>query len=330
MRHELLPILRCPKSGEPLSLDPQTSSYAQDGQVESGWLVSASGDRYPIRGGVPRFVPESNYSDSFGMQWNRFAKTQLDSYSGHSISADRFWRATGWRPEELKDKWVLDVGCGSGRFCEIALEAGAFVVGLDYSSAVDACYSNLSRYPRFHVVQGDIYAMPFQSEFFPFVYCLGVLQHTPDVERAFASLPRMVAAGGGKLCAESYLRSWRMWLLPQYWYRPITTRMPKEKLFMLIERALPTLLVFSKVFGSVPFFGKYLKRIVPIANDQGVFPLTDQQLREWALLDTFDWFAPVYDQPQTAATLTRWFQNAGLTDIEVRKIILLTGRGRKP
>jgi SAM-dependent methyltransferase len=129
------------------------------------------------------------------MQWNHFAKTQLDSHSGHPISADRFWTSTGWNPDALKDRWVLDVGCGSGRFAEVALAAGAQVVALDYSSAVDACAANLGHHPRFHVIQGDIYALPFAPGSFDFVYSLGVLQHTPDVARAFAALPPMLVGG---------------------------------------------------------------------------------------------------------------------------------------
>ena len=330
MKLSLLSLLRCPKSGLPLSLEPDIGIYSTDSELAGGWLVSADNQhRYPIRNGIPRFVPQSNYADNFGMQWNHFAKTQLDSYSGRPISAERFWRATGWRPEDLRGRWVLDVGCGSGRFAEVALAAGAHVVALDYSSAVDACYANLNHFPGLHVVQGDIYALPFVAESFPFVYCLGVLQHTPDVARAFAALPRMVAPGGGRLCAESYLWSWRMWLYPKFWLRPITKRLPKEKLFSALQRLLPMLLFASKALGRVPVMGGYLKRLVPVANDEDVFPLTEQQLKEWALLDTFDWLAPEYDQPQTASTIARWFENAGLTDIEVRKIVLLTGRGRK-
>ncbi len=330
MQLQMLSLLRCPISGLPLSLEPSTVTYSTDNELSEGWLVSADGlHRHPIRGGIPRFVPESNYADNFGMQWNRFAKTQLDSHSGHTISAERFWKATGWRPDELRGQWVLDVGCGSGRFAEVALAAGAHVVALDYSNAVDACYANLKHYPNLHVLQGDIYSLPLAAGSFPFVYCLGVLQHTPDVARAFSALPRMLASGG-RLCAESYLWSWRMWLYPKYWLRPITKRLPKEKLFSALERLLPTLLFLSKSIGRVPVMGGYLKRLVPVANDEDVFPLTEQQLKEWALLDTFDWLAPEYDQPQTAATITRWFKNAGLTDIDVRKIVLLTGRGRKP
>ena len=96
----------------------------------------------------------------------------------------------------MKGQCVLDAGCGAGRFAEVALSAGAKVFALDYSLAVDACYANLKNHPNLHVVQGDIYTLPFPKEFFPFIYSLGVLQHTPDVARAFAALPPMVAGGG--------------------------------------------------------------------------------------------------------------------------------------
>jgi hypothetical protein len=69
-------------------------------------------------------------------------------------------------------------------------------VALDYSSAVDACYANLKHHPNLHVVQGDIYTLPFMQSAFPFVYSLGVLQHTPNVAKAFAALPPMVREGG--------------------------------------------------------------------------------------------------------------------------------------
>lgn len=330
MKPEILSLLRCPKSGQTLSLNLDKATHSVENEVESGWLMSEDGcHRYPIRCSIPRFVPESNYADNFGMQWNHFAKTQLDSHSGHTISADRFWKATGWRPEDLRGQWVLDVGCGAGRFAEVALEAGAKVVALDYSNAVDACFANLRHYSNLHIVQGDIYALPFVPQSFSFVYCLGVLQHTPDVAHAFSALPPMLTPGGGALCAECYLWSWKMWLLPKYWLRPITKRLPKEKLFKTLERLIPPLLMLSRILGRIPKVGKFAKRIVPVANDEDIFPLSEEQLREWALLDTFDWLSPEYDQPQTAVTLKHWFEKAGLTDIDVKKIVLLTGCGRK-
>jgi SAM-dependent methyltransferase len=327
MRIELLEILRCPQTRQHLVLD--RPEYAGE-RIRSGWLVSADGNnRYPIREFVPRFVPESNYADSFGMQWNRFRQTQLDSHSGHPISGDRFWKTTAWHPRDLSGAWILDAGCGAGRFAEIALGAGAQVVALDYSSAVDACYANLGSCPGLHVVQGDLYALPFQGGFFGFVYSLGVLQHTPDVARAFAALPPMLAPGG-QLCVDFYQKSWRSLLLPKYWLRPVTSRMSRDRLFVICEALVPGLLRLSHLVSRVPLLGGGLRRLVPVANYRGVLPLSEQQHLEWAVLDTFDWLSPQFDQPQAAATVRRWLEDAGLQQIEVLRTDHLTGRAKVP
>jgi 2-polyprenyl-3-methyl-5-hydroxy-6-metoxy-1,4-benzoquinol methylase len=333
MKTIFLDHLRCPCSGQPLRLEhPEASaSIGADtaADIDSGWLVSDGGQhRYPIINGIPRFVPKSNYADNFGMQWNHFSKTQLDSHSGHTVSADRFWKATGWQPEQIKNQWILDVGCGAGRFAEVALSAGAKVVALDYSSAVDACYANLQQHPNLHVVQGDIYALPFSPESFPFVYSLGVLQHTPDVAKAFAALPPMVA-GGGRLCVDYYEKSFKSMLLPKYWLRPLTRRLPQAYLFSALQALVPVLLPVSRALGAIPVLGKLLKRMVPVANYVGILPLNEQQLREWALLDTFDWLAPEYDQPQTAKTARQWMERAGMQQLEVIKAGHLVARGVK-
>ena len=171
MKKEFLNILRCPKTNQKLKL-------------ESNFLVSEDRkNRYIIKDGVPRFVDEKNYANSFGYQWKLFPKTQLDSYSGHNISASRFWESTKWTKKELKNNWVLDVGCGSGRFAEVALSAGAKVVAIDYSSAVDACNKNFKNHPNLFVCQADIYELPFELMTFSFIYSLGVLQHTPDPKK---------------------------------------------------------------------------------------------------------------------------------------------------
>jgi SAM-dependent methyltransferase len=328
MKSGLIQFLRCPLSGRRLQWEGEIKTDS-DADLQEGWLVSEDGQyRHPVRGGIPRFVPKTNYADNFGMQWNHFSKTQLDSHSGHPISADRFWTATGWKPAEMKDQWVLDVGCGSGRFAEVALSSGARVVALDYSSAVDACYENLRQHPNLHVIQGDIYSLPFAPDTFAFVYSLGVLQHTPDVSKAFAALPPIVR-GGGRLCVDYYEKSLKSLLLPKYWLRPFTKGMPKNKLFTLLERLVPLLLPVSRMLGRIPLVGKLLKRTIPVANYDGLLPLTEKQLREWALLDTFDWLSPAYDHPQTINSARSYMEQASMKEIEVLRAGHLVARGSK-
>lgn len=87
------------------------------------------------------------------------------------------------------------------------------------------------------------------------------------------------------------------------------------------------MLAVSRVLSRFPLLGHQLKRLAPVANYYGVLPLSDRQQYEWALLDTFDWLSPQYDNPQTEATVTLWMQQAGLKEIEVLKEGHLVTRG---
>ena len=145
---------------------------------------------------------------------------------------------------------------------------------------------------------------------------------------AFAALPPMLA-GEGQLCVDYYEYSWKSLFHPKYWLRPVTKRLPKPALFGLLKQAVPWMLPISRLFGSVPLVGSMIKKAIPVANYAGVLPLNETQLKEWALLDTFDWLSPTYDSPQRASTAHRWMEEAGLQHIEILKAGHLVARGRK-
>ncbi|MFZ3245322.1 MAG: methyltransferase domain-containing protein, partial [Candidatus Acidiferrales bacterium] len=79
-----------------------------------------------------RFVDAEKYAGSFGFQWHKHAQTQLDGPDNTESEFD-FRQRTGFTPDELRGKLVLDVGCGMGRFAEVASRWGATVVGVDLS-----------------------------------------------------------------------------------------------------------------------------------------------------------------------------------------------------
>jgi SAM-dependent methyltransferase len=306
-----------------------TSREERAGEVIEGELTCAAcGRRHPVHGSIPRFVPPANYASSFGFQWNRFRATQLDSRSGVEISKERFFRQTGWRPEDLAGSWVLDVGCGAGRFAEVALEAGANVVALDYSSAVEACRANLAS-GHLHVIQGDIFELPVLSERFDFVYCFGVLQHTPDPAGAFRVIGERLKAGT-RLAVDIYPNLVRNLFWPKYWLRPITKRLSAERLFAIVNWMVPRLLPVSSAIGRIPLIGRQLRYLVPVMNYSGVLPLSAEQLCEWAALDTFDMFAAAHDHPRSVQDVEEWFRSLGWIDYEVFRTGVVVGRGTKP
>jgi SAM-dependent methyltransferase len=318
-------MLRCPISGQKLKYMKQLEN---DNARDNYFLINEDEKyKYEVINSIPRFVPKSNYADNFGMQWNYFRKTQLDSYSGYPISADRFWSATGWTPEMIKDKWVLDVGCGSGRFAEIALIAGAKVVALDYSSATDACLHNLRDHPNLFVVQGDIYQLPFAPASFDFVYSLGVLQHTPDVKCAFFSLPNILKEDG-YLCVDYYWKRFITMMNLKYLVRPVTTKINQKWLFKFLKFYVPVALPLSTFLRNIPLIGKVLQRFILIVDYSGVYPLSKKQMQEWALLDTFDMLAPAYDNPQTFNVIKGWMIDANFENVEVLHVGHLVTRGK--
>lgn len=327
MKASLVEILACPDCSGDLTLGAERRS---GDEIEHGTLTCAGcGRTYPVVRHVPRFVPAENYAANFGFQWNRFRQTQLDSHTGVPISRERLLFSTGWSPGEVEGKRVLDVGCGAGRFAEVTLALGADLVALDYSSAADACWDNLAPHPRLDVVQADIYALPFKPGVFDFVYCLGVLQHTPDVKQAFLCLPRQVRPGG-QLAVDVYQKLLINVFWPKYWLRPLTKRMNGQTLFRLVERLVPILLPISDALAMVPGIGRTLRWMVPVANHRLDYPqLGRRHIYEWAVLNTYDMFGPAYDSPQDAPTIDAWFREASMRDIRVYRRGHLIGRATR-
>lgn len=327
MHRDLLEFLACPTCQQSLAVLVERE---EDSDIHTGALTCARcAARYPIVNFVPRFVPADNYSKSFGFQWNRFRKTQLDSTTGQPITRDRFFSQSAWRPEEMSGRWTLDVGCGAGRFAEISLSTGTRLVAVDYSGAVDACRANLGPHPRLDVIQADVYRLPFRRAHFDYVYCFGVLQHTPDVEGAFAALTEQVAPGG-RIAVDLYPETPLNRVWPKYWLRPWTKTIPPERLLPRVERMVDLLWPISRWLGRAPVIGRKLRHLVPVANYEGILPLDARQLKDWAVLDTFDMLAPAHDHPQSVETLRSWFRRAALGEVEVFRRGLVIGRARKP
>jgi SAM-dependent methyltransferase len=218
------------------------------------------------------------------------------------------------------------VGCGAGRFAEVALSFGARVVAVDRSLAVEAARDNLGDRPDLAVLQADLLALPFAQWSFDFVYCFGVLQHTPDPRRAFLGLPPLLGAGG-RLAVDVYPRLLRNRLWPKYWLRPLTSRLSPATLERLVELGFPLLYPASLTLGRIPRAGRLLRYLVPVANYEGVYPLDGEKLREWALLDTIDMLGPRYDTRRAGGTAP-WCQEAASR--RSRSKMDFVARGRRP
>jgi len=112
-------------------------------------------------------------------------------YDGSRPSHSNFRQRTGFTPEELAGKLILDVGCGMGRFAEVARSWGAYVIGIDLRRAGEAAQENL-RDREAVFSQAHVFHLPFVPESFDYVDSIGVLHHTPNCEQAFKVLPGLL------------------------------------------------------------------------------------------------------------------------------------------
>lgn len=329
MQRKFLHHLVCPDCKNKLILCSEQEGCLDD--IISGSLICANCDvKYPVINSIPRFVSLENYSDSFGFEWLKHAKTQYDSYTHTNITKERFFNETLW-DQHLAGQILLEVGSGSGRFTEIAATTGAVIVSVDYSIAVEANYASNGHKQNVLIVQADIYHLPFRENYFDKVLCIGVLQHTPDVESAFFTLPRYLKSGG-KLVVDVYRKHKGFFYIFQtrYFVRPFVKEMSSEQLYRICTQYIEKMWKIATVIHKIPVIGSRINWILLIPDYRDTFPLSEELLKEWAILDTFDILSPMYDFPQYLETVERWFSQASLKDIEVKYGYNgIMGRGKK-
>jgi SAM-dependent methyltransferase len=305
---ELLALLRCNACQVPLV------------EQENGYACPSCGRKFPAVRGVLRFVEAHSYADSFGFQWQKFDQTQLDQ-GGRTLSDRDFRRKTGLKPEDLKGKLVLDVGCGMGRFAEVATRWGARVVGIDLSAAAEVAARNLAD-REFVALQADVFALPFALESFDYIYSMGVLHHTPDCEKAFKTLPQYLRPGGG--IAIWLYSGYNKWYRFSDIYRNFTHRMSAPVLLGILRVAVPFFYWLDRGLRAIPLVGRPLAGFI-----HHVFPVNRHSNPEMRVLDTFDWYSPKYQSKHTYEQVFRWFEDCGLKDLNVGELSIGV-RGWKP
>jgi SAM-dependent methyltransferase len=295
MKKRLLDLLVCPACREALVVE---AVVVEDDEIIVGQLSCQDcRRRYPIRGGVPRFVGEGTYAESFGFEWHRFRIVQLDSANGTRESATSFKRKTGLTADDVRGSLVLDAGVGAGRYAEIVADWGGEVVGVDVTHAVDAAFENIGRRAGIHLVQADIFALPFRDETFDLGYSIGVLHHTPAPAMAFSRVANTVKKGG-QLAIYVYEAAG----LARHFsdvIRVLTTRLPLKIVYVAASAAVPLYYLYR-----FPLIGRLFRTVVPMS----LHPRW-----RWRWLDTFDWYAPRYQWKHTYPEVLNWFWAAGFT-----------------
>ena len=301
---------QCPKHKSRLFFEEQPERFVcQDGCV------------YPIRDHIPRFVSSNNYAKAFGAQWKNYQKTQLDSYTGKSISHDRLERLVGGDLSIVNGKLILEAGCGAGRFTEVLLQAGARVIAADLSDAVEANYDNCQYYKFYKIIQADLLDLPIASESFDMVICIGVIQHTPNPEETIKNLCQFVKPGG-LLVIDHYSTNYPFTKSRKI-LRSFLIKMPPSfsirfcRILVSILWPLHRLLWKYHNHSLINKLRNWFLKLSPVVDyHDAYFQLGPELLRAWAMLDTHDTLTDYYKHLRSAEELTETLTQAGMIDIK--------------
>jgi len=275
MKKKLLDYLACPSCEGAIQL----SSVAQEdgNEILDGSLTcDLCAKTFPIMRGVPRFADLQNIeqdkqttADKFGWSWTEFSHDDA-KYEEQFL---------GWiapvKPEFVRDKVVLEGGCGKGRHTRRVAGWGARdIVAVDLSAAVEVAFASTRGIENAHIIQADIYRLPLRRTF-DYAFSVGVLHHLPDPRAGFESLVSKVKPGG-HVSAWVYGAEnnwWIVWLVNPL-RKHITSRMPERLLLHLSK--IPTAMMYAAtklVYGPLNrsdagrkiaqhlFYNEYLRAI---------------------------------------------------------------------
>jgi SAM-dependent methyltransferase len=332
MHRSLLNHLVDPVTGSPLRIADVEPTRDE---IEDGSLTAPTGETYPIRRGIPRFVltedaGQRQTSDSFGFKWKR-----QDSYDSESFrNANRDWLVHRYgfsSCSEMRDFFArhpltLDAGCGSAFSASLWMtpdwqhQTGAQWVGSDISEAVDVARQRLSACSGTSFIQADVLQMPFAPATFDVVFSEGVMHHTPSTRTALQRLACLVKPGGHMLFYV-YRKKAPIREFTDDHVRQAISALPPEQAWEILRpltrlgQALADLKVEVTVPEDVPLLG----------IKAGTFDI--QRFIYWNIAKVywrdeftfdenhhvnFDWYHPQYAHRHTPEEILQWCQEEQL------------------
>ena len=142
----------------------------------------------------PKSKEESDTINSFNYQWTHLSDSKY-------LLTDESWRENvdqyildelSITKEEIKNKTVIDVGCGGGRWSYGFAKLGCKVTSVDISDG--PCTLTKKNVPQAEVIMSDLFKLREVStnRKFDIVWCWGVIHHTANPRMAFEILTTLM------------------------------------------------------------------------------------------------------------------------------------------
>jgi SAM-dependent methyltransferase len=340
MKPRLLEWMQCPWCGGAFTTEAFAGS--PDAGIDEGLLRCTCGRVFPIVRGIPRILdnafalnpefavrfadrlppsmPQPGYPapnaeairrtrESFGYQWTVFSEMAVDfrkNFLEYISPVDETF---------FVGKRGLDLGCGFGRHIYNAAKFGAEMVGVDISDAIESTRVNTAGLPNVHLVQADVYNLPFRAGVFDFAYSIGVLHHLPEPEKGFQCVVRTVRPGGS-VFIWVYSNSRRLVNLVLESVRAVTTRSPKSVQqglsFVAASIDWAGFVMPYRTLSRLPVVGRFVRRFgLPRLKVYGEYPF------QVVYADWFDRLAAPIRFYYDGDAMRGWLERADLGDTTI-------------
>lgn len=328
MKPSLLPHLRCPITGAPLTHQGPTAAD----EIREGALLAPDGTRYPVERGVPYLLDPAQFKpgqaetvDSFSSKWQlaRNYRTQTrEHYVAWYLERYGFGDINGLA-RFLQDKTrILDAGTGHGRDAEMYATTAphAQVFGIDISTGIHNAHDDLGHLPNLNLVRADLTRLPFPPEFFDFIACDQVIHHTPDTRESFQRLLPFLAKDG-HIAIYVYKKKGPVREFCDDYIRERTVPMSVEQCMAFSEAMTHLGRALAELKTRV-----YLPVEIPILEIPAGWHDV-QRLIYWHMckcywndtmdweanvITNFDWYHPLHAHRHTPDEVRGWFEQAGL------------------
>jgi ubiquinone/menaquinone biosynthesis C-methylase UbiE len=130
--------------------------------------------------------------NDFGEEWKKFSVHNDDSV--RELRKEYFDIIDETIVNE--DTYMIDIGCGSGRWTDYFTDKAGFIEAIDPSDAVLAADKMLGSKNNVRITKASVDTIPWDDETFDFGMSIGVLHHIPDTKKALIDCVKKIKKGG--------------------------------------------------------------------------------------------------------------------------------------
>lgn len=214
-----------------------------------------------------------------------------------------------------KNTYMIDIGCGSGRWTDYFVDKAGFIEAIDPSDAVFVADKMLGQKENVRITKASVDTIPWDDETFDFGMSIGVLHHIPDTKKALITCVKKIKKGGYFYVYLYYRFDNRGVIFKTIFYlsdglRKVISRMPQGlKRFTCDTLAVLIYWPLSRFAGVLHKMGLHsLAKKIPL---EPYYNKPFYNLRN----DCLDRFGTKLEQRFLKPEIEAMMQEAGLTDI---------------